>query len=178
MYKASTLQAPETRSADVRGLFDDRYFAELVFLDFSMPAPVSSPIPLQWFDYLSMSASEFKGDLGRTVDRYALFLDGESLELMETLINSTFISLLQQVPAIRNAGRRGQVVPSGNIWAGGGMATIIREYVAWFAELVDCYNLTVREDEQLTPNDDLWRNDVAPTFGSARGVPPRRPSAG
>lgn len=172
MYKASAARPPEVRSADIRGLFDDCYFAELAFLDFSKPAPVSSPLPLQWFDYLSMTASEFKGDLGRTVDRYALFLDGESVELIESLINSTFISLLQQVPAVRNSGRRGQVVLSGNIWAGGGMGPVIREYVAWFTELVDRYNLTVRVEDQLSPNDDLWRNDVAPSFGSARQVPP------
>jgi hypothetical protein len=178
MYKASVLQAPDVRSADIPGLFDARYFAELAFLDFPKPAPVSSPIPLQWFDYLSMAASEFKADLGRTIDRYALFLDSESVELTETLINSVFISLLQQVPAIRDAGHRGQAVPIANIWAGEGMSEIVREYVVSYTPLVEHYNRTVNDEERLTPNDDLWRNDVAPSFGSAREAGWRAPSAG
>jgi hypothetical protein len=168
MYKAAAVQAPEVRSADIPGLFDEHYFAELAFLDFSKPAPVSSPVPMQWFDYLSIAVSEFKADLGRTVDRYAMFLDAESVNLIETLINSVFIALLQQVPAIRDLGRRGQAVPSANIWAGEGMAVIVRDYVAGFVALVELHNRIVGDEQPLTPNEDLWRNDVAPTFGSGR----------
>ena len=168
MYKASIPNPPEIRPGEVRELFTDSYFVQLTFLDFSKPAPLSSAVPLQWFDYLKMESEKFKAALGRTIEKYAVFLEGDSVEILETLINSSFISLLEQAPAIRDVDKREAFKRNYNLLAGQGIAELVREYANVFTRLVELYNLAVPGEQKLILGSDLWRNDIAPQFGSAR----------
>lgn len=168
MYKASIPSLPENQPVEIRDLFSDSYFIQLAFLDFSKPAPLASAMSLQWFDYLKMEVEKFKLALGRTIEKYAIFLDGGTVELLETLINSTFISLLETFPAIRELDRKEGFSRTYNLCAGTSMAEIVRGYTNEFTRLVELYNATVPAEQKLTVGCGFWRKDIAPQFGSAR----------
>lgn len=168
MYKAAIFNPPERQPVEVRELFTDSYFVQVAFLDFSKPAPVDSVVPLQWFDWLRMEATNFKAALGRTIEKYATFLEGGSVELLEGLINSHFLSLLIQVPAVRDTDIRENTRRSYNVLSGEGMVEFVREYVDKFSSLVELYNAAVLDNEKVRMDDQFWRNDIAPVFGSGR----------
>jgi hypothetical protein len=168
MYKAATPVAPSDRPLDIGSLFNQRYFSEVAFLDFAKPAPVSSPVPLQWFDYVRMESAKFRVALAQTVDRYAVFLDGQSVELMETLINSFFLSFLEQGPAIRDATIRGGFKLNSALCSVEGFDDHFRKHTDAFVALVGLFNAAVPAEEKLAAGSELWRNDISPSFGSAR----------
>ena len=118
-----------------------------------------------------MEVDKFKAALGRTIEKYAVFLDSNSIEILEKLIDSSFISLIGQAPAIRDIDRENFRGPY-NLLAGQGMAAIVREYISTFCQLVEVYNLAVLEERKLVLDSGLWRNDTSPQFGSARLAAP------
>ncbi|HJV82038.1 hypothetical protein [Noviherbaspirillum sp.] len=177
MYKGCIPRQPEIVPASIRELFSDDYFVQLAFLDFSKPAPLSSTVPLQWFDYLKMEVEKFKAALGRTIEKYAVFLDADSIALLERLMDASFISLIAQAPAIRDVDRRENFRRSYNLLAGQGMAELIRKYTEAFCQLVETYNLAVPAELKLALDSGLWRNDMSPQFDSARLVVPRAAQA-
>jgi hypothetical protein len=168
MYKGCISRPPETTPTEISGLFSDDYFIQIAFLDFSKPAPLSSAVPLQWFDYLKMEVEKFKTALGRTIEKYAAFVDADSIALLETLMDSSFISLIAQAPAIRDVDRRENFQRSYNLLAGQGMAQLVREFTSTFCQLVETYNLAVPIERKLSLDGGSWRTDVSPQFGSAR----------
>ena len=172
MYKGCIPCQPEIVPVGIRELFSDDYFVQIAFLDFSKPAPLSTAVPLQWFDYLKMEVEKFKAALGRTIEKYAVFLDSDSIEILEKLIDSSFISLIGQATAIRDVDRRENFRRPYNLLAGQGMAEIVREYISTFCQLVEVYNLAVLEEGKLALDSGLWRNDISPQFGSARLAAP------
>jgi len=118
MYKACISHPPEIVPTVISELFLDDYFIQLAFLDFSKPAPLSSTLSLQWFDYLKMEIEKFKTALGRTIEKYAVFLDANSIALLETVIDSRFILLIAQAPVIRDVDRRENFRRSYNLLEG------------------------------------------------------------
>jgi hypothetical protein len=89
-----------------------------------------------WFDYLRQEVGKFKDDLNRIVDKYTFYLDPDTLNSAEQLINSSFINIISYGPTIvtnaRNTGHQGEVP----IFAGDGMSTVIREHTDAFTKLV------------------------------------------
>jgi hypothetical protein len=166
IFKASVEIKPQTIYQNLPDLFDDNYFVQLAFFDFSKPAPTATP--LQWIDYLSHECTKFRDALNRTVDKYSVYLDSETLDVIEQLINSNFISFILQIPAIREVDQRGGFRRNYNFFAGSGMRDIVREYTSLFLKLVEYYNQQVAQESRIVVTDDLWRNDVAPQVGSAR----------
>ena len=171
LYKAAVTVRPQKCASDVQGFFADDYFVQIAFLDFSKPAPVASLRALQWFDYLKTQFEDFRSALSRTVGKYALYLDVEAIELLEQMINSSFLSLVIQAPALRELDRKKGFKRSYNLLGGEGVSDLVREYVRWFAQLVEAYNKNVKPGEQLAVTSELWRNDISPQIGSARMSP-------
>lgn len=176
MYKACILRPPETPATEIPDLFSDDYFIQIAFLDFSKPAPIFSAVPLQWFDYLRLEVDKFKTAMSRTLEKYAVFLDVNSIALLETLMDSSFISLIVQAPAIRDVDGRENFQRSYNLLAGQGMPQVVREFTDTFCQLVEAYNLAVPHEQKLVLNDGLWRTDMSPRFGSARLADGMRPA--
>jgi hypothetical protein len=166
IFKASVEIKPQNIYQNLRDLFDEDYFVQLAFFDFSKPAPIATP--LQWFDYLSHECTKFRDALNRTVEKYSIYLDSETLDVIEQLINSSFISFILQAPAVREVDKRGGFSRDYNFFAGSGMGDIVREYTSLFLKLMEYYNEQVAQENKIVFKDDLWRNDVAPQFGSAR----------
>ena len=168
MYKAATTSLPESKPVAVADLFTDSYFAQLGFLDFAKPAPVASAVPQQWMDYLRTETENFKAALGRTLEKYAVFLDGETVELLEELLASSYLSLLSQITAIRDIDKKERWSRRYNLLAGQGMTEIARSHTAEFVKLIESHNLNVPSDRHIKLDDGYWRNDIAPPVGSGR----------
>jgi hypothetical protein len=166
IFKSSVEIKPQKTYQYVRDLFDDNYFVQLAFFDFSKKAPIWGD--LQWFDYLPRECTKFRDALSRTVEKYSLYLDSGIIEIMEEIINSDFISIVLQAPAIREIDRHEGYKRSYNFFAGSGMCDIVREYTSLFTRLVEHYNELAPQEKRVLMRDDLWRNDTAPKIGSGR----------
>lgn len=171
IFKSSIQVKPDKNYKHVSDLFDDTYFVQIAFFDFSKPAPV---IPLDaWFNYLSRECSQFREALNRTIEKYSLYVESDIIDLMEETINSSFISFIIQAPAIqapaiREVDTREGVIREYNLFGGQGTCDLVKEYTSLFSKLIESYNQNVPDEKRIKMTDDLWRNDVAPKIGSSR----------
>ena len=165
IYKASIANLPEHLPAEVKDLFEPGYFVQIAFFDISKTAPLTSAV--SWFDYLKSESEKFRLALGRTIEKYAVFLNATEIELLEMIINSSFLSLVEQTPAIRGIDQKEGYKRTYNLFAGQGMDGLVREYTDWFTQLIALYN-NVLPDNRIVITAGMWRNDVAPRVGSAR----------
>ncbi len=164
IFKASIQSPPEKSYANVSELFDDDYFSQIGLLDFAKQAPVMGGI--QWFEYLSYEFSKFKDGLGRTIEKYAPYLDSDSIDLMEQILNSSFLAYILQVPAIRATDQNVGFKRAYNMLFG--VQEMVVEYTDLFSQLVETYNRCAAEDKRLLVHDYFWSNNTAPLIGSGR----------
>ncbi len=166
IFKASVQVKPDKNYKNVSDLFDDMYFDQITFLDFSRPAPVTPPT--DWFNYLAQNCLEFKENLNRTVEKYSFFLEPDVIDLIEEIVNSHFIAFILQAPRIPEWDRREGYNRRYEFFGGQGMIDLIKEYTELFVKLVEHYNQYALSDKKIIMTDDLWRNDVSPQIGSGR----------
>ena len=173
IYKASVEQKPEREISRVEDLFSDDYRTQLTRFDFASEGPmvligVGGNQKVPWFDYLYKEVGKFKDDLNRIVDKYAFYLDPDTLNSAEQLINSSFVNIISYGPTIvtnaRNTGHQGGM----RIFAGDGMSTVIREHTDTFTKLVQICNKEASSENKIRVESHMWRNDTAPLIGSAR----------
>lgn len=91
ILRAVSHSAPSKPFESVRELFDKGHFAQIELLAFSKEAPLLGYI---WSDYLVYECSRFKDALIRTLDRYSPYIDSEIADLMEQIINSSFLDFV------------------------------------------------------------------------------------
>lgn len=168
MYKASTLHPPQTNPKSLDELFSPDYFVQVAFLDFSKPAPLASVKPLQWFDYLHMEMEQFKATLTRTLEKYAVFLDPNIVELLEEILASSFIGFLTQVKSIPALDQKEGVQRQYNFFSARGMPELTQQHIELIKRLSLEANRNLPNEKQVGINVQNWRNDIAPKFGSAR----------
>jgi hypothetical protein len=148
MFKAAIPEKPDKVYQNVSDLFDDVFFDELAFLDFSKSAPIFPSIEANWSDYLYRECDQFKDSLNRTMEKYCLFLQPEIIDLMEEIINSPFIWLVFQAPAIRQLGGRQSVSTSYNLLARQEIRDLLRAYTDLVSELFEQYNKRVSNEKK------------------------------
>lgn len=168
MYKASLAHAPNNPPRELRDLFGADYAVQVAFLDFSRPAPLMNVQPLTWFDYLHHEIEQFKSALTRTIEKYATFLDPETVELLESLIASSLLSLLSQARAIPQIDRQQGINRRYNLLSGQGIPELIVQHAELVMQLVVLANCNLPDEKKVVLGADHWRNDIAPQFGSAR----------
>jgi hypothetical protein len=168
MYKAALAHAPHNPPRKLRDLFGRDYAVQLAFLDFGKPAPLMNVQPLTWFDYFHHEIEQFRSALTRTIEKYATFLDPETVELLEALIASNLLGLLSQAKAIPQIDRRQGFNRQYNLLAGQGASDLVGEHTDLVLRLTALANGKLPEDKKIGLNADDWRNDIAPQFGSAR----------
>lgn len=166
IFKSSVQVKPDKNYINVSDLFDDLYFDQITFFDFSKPAPVAPST--NWFNYLSKDCSEFKENINRTVDKYSFCLEPDVIDLMEEIINSSFISFILQAPSIPEIDRREGYIRRYNFFEGQGMVDLVTKYTNSLTKLIDYYNKCAPNEKKILMTDDLWRNDVSPQIGSSR----------
>ena len=84
IYKASVEQKPDREISRVEDLFSDDYQTQLTRFDFASEGPmvligVGGDQKVPWFDYLRQEVGKFKDDLNRILDKYAFYLDPDTL---------------------------------------------------------------------------------------------------
>lgn len=168
MYKAALAHMPSNPPLEMENLFGSDYTVQLAFLDFSKPAPILNVQPLTWFDYLHHEIAKFKSAVSRTIEKYATFLEPETVELLESMIASSLLGLLEQAVAIPPIDRQQGFNRQYNLLCGQGVADLIKQHTDLVLKLVFVANSELPREKQLELSADLWRVDVAPQFGSAR----------
>lgn len=168
MYKAAVAHAPQDPPRELRALFGPDYAVQLAFLDFAKPAPLMNVQPLTWFDYFHHEIEQFRSALTRTIEKYATFLDPETVELLESLIASSLLGLLSQARAIPQIDRQQGSNRQYNLLAGQGVPELIHQHTELVLRLAALANGKLPEDKKVEVSAADWRNDIAPQFGSAR----------
>ena len=166
IFKSSVQEKPNKKYANVSDLFDDIYFNEIAFFDFSKPAPIIPPT--DWFTHLSRESAKFKNDLNRTVEKYSLYLDSDIIDLLEEIINSSFISFIIQVSSIPKIDEREGYSRQYNLFSGQGFHDLVEEHTTLFTKLIMYYNQNVSDEKKITMTDGLWGNNTSPKIGSSR----------
>lgn len=168
MYKASAEHAPHPLPDRLETLFGPDYFVQIAFLDLSKPAPVASVKPLQWFDYLHIEMEQFKSALTRTLEKYAVFLNPATVELLEELLASSLISVLTQLKSIPHLDQMKGIERSYNFFSGQGMPAIAQQHIDLVKRLAAEADRYLPKEKSIGVDTQYWRDDIAPKFGTAR----------
>ena len=168
IYKASVAQEPEQKFDKPESLFCEDYFTQIAYFDFSKEAPV---VPKQqWMQYIQKEVKNFNDSLSRTLEKYAIYLDSEVIDLLEKMINSSFLSFLQQIPNIRHTDEIEGYIRKYVFFGAPGMRDMVEEYSKDFSRITEIYNSVVDSNQVVKFSEDIWRNNVAPKIGSARNL--------
>jgi hypothetical protein len=165
VFKAAADVVPPDHPIDPEHIFNEYYFSQVRFLDFSKPAPT---VPARkWLDYIDAEVREFREALGKVVDVYAGFLDARSLEAIQRLVDSDLLGLLLQLRGIPAVDQDLGLTRSYTFLAGDGVDELTRTHAADFVALVHIYREAFPEGNGPMA-EDLHRSDVSPAVGSAR----------
>ncbi len=151
IYKASVERKPDRDISSIEDLFDTHFYQQLKFFDLTAPGPAP---PQRWLEYLSLEARRLRGDLGRIVDKYAVYLDPDTLDIAEQLSTSFFLFLLESVDSLPESRKDiGAFLRSMS-------EKMVREHTSPFTRLVEIYNAEAPEDRQALldqyPADNPW----------------------
>jgi hypothetical protein len=110
MYKASVERKPDRAISNLKDLFSEDYFEQITYFNAMGPSPSAHPVDLRsvvsgtlppsipWYQYLSTEVQQFKEEVERVVDKYAMHLDPETLDLLEQLANSPVVMSIGHLP--------------------------------------------------------------------------------
>jgi len=162
IYKAATENKPTPLPTSFEDTFSDNYYKEISFLDFTKDAPV---LPKRdWFTHLGIEIKFFREKLEKVIDIYADSLDVKLIDILEKMINSHFfffIPPLKKLPAVNRQFKIERIYT-----AFSGMEDFVKEHVTNMLELIKYYNSY--SDSPIKLKQDVWRDDVAPKWGSGR----------
>jgi hypothetical protein len=162
MYKAAVQNKPSTLPTTYQDIFTDAYYKEISFLDFSKDAPVA--LKMDWFNYIYSEVMMFKQKLEQIVDTYSAFLYAKLIDVLEKITDSHFIHFMPQAKMIPLVDRQQGFKRDYTMLAG--MEELVKEHVFLMLQLIEYYNSYA--DSPIEFNQDIWRDDVAPKWGSSR----------
>ncbi len=168
MYKAAATHLPEKFPVEARDLFNEAFFQELRLLDFSRPAPLGKNTTLRWADYLRIESENFKLALDRTLDKYAVFLDVDSVEMMEEILTSSYLSILIQISSARGSDEKHGNTSPDCLLSSSAMDDLFRNYIACFTRLIESHNKNLPSDQKIKVSEIYWQANFAPGTGSGR----------
>jgi hypothetical protein len=175
MYKASVERKLDSEIASLEDLFSEDYFEQITYFNAMGPSGASSGVyqpPIPWFQYLKHESDKFREDLERIVDKYAMHLDPDTLDLVEQLANSAFINdgrfhLPMVVTSLQSSGHQG---PYNHFMAEDHTHTV-RDHTRGFTKVVGVYNKEAPDDRKVLVRDKrIWADNVAPAVGSSRAL--------
>lgn len=165
-YKAVATRKPDGDPLNFHELFSSRFCDELRYLDFSRLAPTAPPI--SWLEHSARDLKKFRSDINAVIDKYAFFLDPESLDMIDGLATSHIVNLLQGLPnALTTMIDMRRANFTNNFLAGPGVTEHLQTHLELLARFLALYNATAPEPISW-PYLPLWRPDAGGKFGSAR----------
>jgi hypothetical protein len=174
MFKATVETKPQNDLVEVSDLFNKTFFANVAFLDFFKPAPISSALvgSPNWATYLVMESKSLNDSLGQILDKYSVYVDVELIELIEEMLDKKFYRIVAVLQDEVTAGiHRGVTQP----YPGFINLTkhIVEPHVWSFQDLIHYFNSQVSNEHKINLKGQTWRNDVSPPVGSARASLPK-----
>jgi hypothetical protein len=167
LHKATAGSAPAQGPREIQDIFTDEYFECVRHLNFNAKGPCLPE--MRWQDFGRLQGETFRRELERVADIYMAYLDPHTVETIEALRDSSFMHILVTVwpPFPGNAEVHFRQMPNPLLI---NMEKAVRGHVASALALLALLNQNL--EERLTAKDlsALWRNDVAPSIGSARAV--------
>lgn len=142
-------QCPHSKSATIRDLFDADYFNRVSMLDLSKPAPMRMPIQVNWLDYLYHEFSHFQESLNRTVEKYSLYLNAETIDAIEDIINSSWMWAAIEIKILVHSTPDDRIIEMEDLFAKQGSLDLLIEYTQLFARLVEYYNQNVPHEDRI-----------------------------
>ncbi|MEC4806251.1 MAG: hypothetical protein SAJ12_08355 [Jaaginema sp. PMC 1079.18] len=175
LFKAAVAGKPEKIYQDVTDFFDDYYYEQIAFLDFSKKVSMLKFGEMTWSSYISWECWQLHESLNRTVEKYALFLEPEAITLIEELNNSPFIWLTLQSArmyqlekALPQQNNESLFLDQIDALAHQEIRNIIREHIILFLGLIAVYNQKVSQGDRLQLTSELWSEASTPPLGSGR----------
>lgn len=163
MLKVSVESAPKEKYETPSDLFDDDFYEHIKHLDFSKIDNEGSSD--DWATKSSDEFEDFHKSVGKILDRYSFYFDLEIVDLIESLVHSSFSDYMIIMPRfIELSAKHGF---NNHNFLNGLAHNVIREYIELFCKLVNVYN-GVFPDDQITLMPGLMGDIMYPTFGSAR----------
>lgn len=162
IYKAAAQNKPTPLPSSYKDIFNDNYYKEIAFLDFSKEAPVAPK--RDWLNHMYSETKFFKEKLEQIVDTYASFLDVTLIDLLERITNSSFLLIIPQLRMVPAVDRQEGFVRVYTMLSG--IEPLVKEHVSLILELIDYFNS--HSDSPIKLSQELWRDDVAPRWGSGR----------
>ena len=162
IYKAAAQKKPTPLPSTFEDTFRGDYYKEISFLDFTKDAPVIRK--RDWFSHLDLTTNLFKEKLEQVIDTYAASLDVRLIEILERIINSHFVFAIPQLRSLPSIDKQQGFKRRYTMFSG--IERFVAEHVTNMLELVEYFNSF--SDSKIQLGRDVWRDDVAPKWGSSR----------
>ncbi|MDD3653912.1 MAG: hypothetical protein PHO01_06985 [Desulfotomaculaceae bacterium] len=157
IFKASIEKEPDKKYNTLSDLFDDFYFEQIQYLDFSMEAPILPKT--NWVNYLYNEFTRFADELKKVLDTYSLFLDSEIIELLDCISNSNFLNYVCKIRNIHQIDA--QLDFKRKYLMLNGTADLCKEHIEILMKLIDFCNKSLSEADRIQYNEYLWRAETA-----------------
>jgi len=173
MYKAAEINPPKSIPRTFDELFTPNFYDQIIYLDFSKYKQ-TSVFPITWFREIESSLLSLTNSINIMIDKFATYLDVDSIEYFENLSNSGLISYL-----ITMCSANLQMVDQREGWkrqytmlmvfdVKGHIDPIVETHMTnCLLPLLNHYNKF--SSQPITVKDlGLWRVNSLPKFGSGR----------
>jgi acyl-CoA-binding protein len=177
LFKAAAAGKPEREYQDMTDFFDDFYYQQIAFLDFSKKVSIAKFGETTWSSYISWECWQLHETLNRTVEKYALVLQPDTIDLIEELNNSPFIWLTLQSARMyqietrlpnHNQTNEPLLLEKLNSLGHKEIYELVKEHITLFLSLIELYNENVAPSDRLRWQSELWLEASTPPLGSGR----------
>lgn len=172
MYKAAANYNNAKGRKDFADFFDDEYFAQIVFLDFSCKTShyregVGQMI---WAEHISYQLTSLNNTLSLFQMKYAPYIDEASLLLTEEIMASPFYKAIVPLPSIMKTGHFN--LPKDvaiRFLAGSNVVPLFKEYISKITKMAELFNASTGKDsKKIVINEDIWNTGDTSPPGYAR----------
>ncbi|MCM1988033.1 hypothetical protein [Methanococcoides seepicolus] len=144
MCEASIDTKPNKSYGCDSGLFDEAFYSQMALFDFSNEAPVY-PSRL-WATYICGECKRFDSSLNQVLDRYSLYLDSDTIKLIELLIGTQFMWFMCEIPLMLEVSKSYNMQGSSKFFEKDVYCGYIKEHIKLLSELINCYNINLPDD--------------------------------
>jgi hypothetical protein len=172
MYKAAADFNQAKARKDFQAFFDDEYFAQVPFLDFSIKTNHfrGDVGQLTWSQHIAYQLESLNNTLSLFQMKYGAYVDEKTLLLIEEVMSSSFSKAVFPLASIMKMEqlKLAQNVPM-RFLAGSNVLPIFKEYIAKITKLAELYNSGASKDTpRVVIHDDIWNTGDTSPLGYAR----------
>lgn len=173
MYKAAENNPPKSIPKTFDELFNANFYDQIKYLDFSKHKQTTI-FPITWFKEIEGSLVSLRNSITTMINKFAIYLDVDSIEYFENLSNSDLISYLLTICSAniqmvdQREGFKRQYTMLMVYDVNDHLDPIVENHITnCLLPLLNHYNKF--SSQPITVNDlGLWRENSSPKFGSAR----------